>query len=162
MYTCRKTYGHEQGWSVAFRQWRAQSHCSYLHGYALSFSFEFECEELDDKNWCVDFGGLKELKAQLQSFFDHKTLVAADDPELETFRELHRKRLVDLQVLPQVSCEAFARHAHSMAEAWLQTTPHRDRVRVRSVEVREHGANSASYISSSISSRNVSPNATRE
>lgn len=148
MYTCRKTYGHEQGWSVAFRQWRADSHCSYIHGYALSFSFEFECDELDQKNWCVDFGGLKDLKAQLQDFFDHKTLVASDDPELETFRDLQRKGLVDLQVLPQVSCEAFARHAHMMAQEWLNTTPNRGRVRVRSVEVREHGSNSATYISS--------------
>ena len=30
-----KTYGHDLGLSVAFRQWRADSHCRYLHGYAI-------------------------------------------------------------------------------------------------------------------------------
>ena len=33
---------------VAYRQWRADSHCKYLHGYSLSFKFEFECDELDE------------------------------------------------------------------------------------------------------------------
>ena len=27
---------------VAYRQWRADSHCNKIHGYALSFKFEFE------------------------------------------------------------------------------------------------------------------------
>lgn len=35
----------------------------------------------------VDFGGLKELRAILEGTFDHKTVVAADDPELAWFRE---------------------------------------------------------------------------
>ena len=31
-----KTYGHEEGLSCCFRQWRAtHSHCRLLHGYAL-------------------------------------------------------------------------------------------------------------------------------
>ena len=35
MYRSSKTYGHEIGLSAAFRQWRAQSHCRLIHGYAL-------------------------------------------------------------------------------------------------------------------------------
>ena len=58
-----KTYGHERGLSCAFRQPNAShSHCSLLHGYALAFTFVFECTELDDKNWGVYFGGLNDLK----------------------------------------------------------------------------------------------------
>ena len=37
-----KTYGHDLGLSCCFRQWGASSHCRFLHGYALSFSFTFE------------------------------------------------------------------------------------------------------------------------
>ena len=51
-----KTYGHDLGFSAAFRQWRADSHCKYIHGYALAFRFEFEADELDVRNWVVDFG----------------------------------------------------------------------------------------------------------
>lgn len=107
-YLSTKTYGHEVGLSATFRQWRAKSHCRLLHGYSLSFRFEFEANTLDDKNWVVDFGGLKELRAILEDTFDHKTVVAADDPELEWFREAARRGLADIVVLPAVGCEKFA------------------------------------------------------
>ena len=65
-YYSTKTYGHEEGLSCMFRQPLAtHSHCSLLHGYALSFSFKFGCNHLDDKNWVVDFGDLKDLKAKI-------------------------------------------------------------------------------------------------
>ena len=52
--------------SCAFRQWRADhSHCHYLHGYQLKAKYWFGCKELDNKNWAVDFGGLKDLKEGL-------------------------------------------------------------------------------------------------
>ena len=83
-YYSTKTYGHEEGLSCAFRQPLAtHSHCSLLHGYALSFSFKFGCEQLDDKNWVVDFGGLKELKAWLKDNFDHKITVSKDDEQID-------------------------------------------------------------------------------
>ena len=67
--------------SCAFRQWRAShSHCKFLHGYQLKTKLWFGASSLDDRNWCVDFGGLKELKSKLQHVFDHTTTVAADDP----------------------------------------------------------------------------------
>lgn len=53
-----KKYGHERGLSAAFRQWRADSHCKFLHGYSLEFEFEFGAHELDERNWVVDFGGI--------------------------------------------------------------------------------------------------------
>jgi len=53
-----KTYNHNEGLSCCFRQWRADSHCKLLHGYALAFKFVFATRELDARNWCYDFGGL--------------------------------------------------------------------------------------------------------
>jgi hypothetical protein len=58
-YISTKTY--KQLGPVAYRQWRADSHCNLIHGYAMSFHFEFEADTLDARNWVTDFGGLKPL-----------------------------------------------------------------------------------------------------
>jgi 6-pyruvoyltetrahydropterin/6-carboxytetrahydropterin synthase len=141
-----KTYGHEVGISCAFRQWRAtHSHCQYLHGYALSFKFVFEATTLDDKNWVADFGDFKQLKQLLVNLFDHKTVVALDDPELAWFKESELKGLLQLTVLPGVGCEKFAEYAFHEAKS-LISTQYKGRVRIVSCEVAEHGANSAIYM----------------
>ena len=138
-----KTFGHELGFSCAFRQWRAHSHCRFLHGYALGFKFTFAAQQVDRCGWVVDFGGLKDLKGLLEDTFDHKTLVACDDPELERFKELHKAGVIHMLVVPATGCEAFARMAHCVTEQWLVDAGFSPRVRLVSVEVMEHGANSA-------------------
>lgn len=147
-YRSTKTFGHNLGISCAFRQWRADSHCNKIHGYALSFQFIFEAKTLDHRNWVVDFGGMSKLKQCLFDSFDHKYVVAQDDPEIETFKELHAKGLADVVILPAVGCERFAKTAYEMAQALIindiNKTGHN--VRIVSVEVREHGANSAIYM----------------
>ena len=84
-----KKYGHERGLSAAFRQWRAGSHCRFMHGYSLEFEFVFGTHELDENNWVVDFGSLKNLETWLRLNFDHRTLVASDDPMYSFFEEMH-------------------------------------------------------------------------
>jgi 6-pyruvoyltetrahydropterin/6-carboxytetrahydropterin synthase len=134
------------GLSCAFRQWRStQSHCRFLHGYALSVHLKFEADDLDERNWVVDFGGLKQLKEWLVQTFDHKTVVADDDPEISWFREAHRRGVIDLVTVPAVGCERFAQLVWTVANAWLQDNDYAPRCRVVEVEVREHGANSAIY-----------------
>ncbi len=151
-YRSTKTYGHEVGLSACFRQWRAtHSHCRYLHGYALAITLTFEADELDHRNWVQDFGGLKEIKELLVRTFDHKTVVAFDDPDLEVFYKLCRDGIIDLVTIPAVGCEAFAKYVFEQVEAWLAKQASDDlldepRVMLASVEVREHGANSASYL----------------
>lgn len=140
-----KTYGHDLGFSVAFRQWRAHSHCRLLHGYSLGFRFEFAANDLDERNWVVDFGGLKGLKAMLEDNFDHKTIVSEDDPELAWFQDGANRGILDLVVLPAVGCEKFAEFIFECAEVWLLDAGFSPRCRLVSVEVKEHGANSAIY-----------------
>lgn len=140
-----KTYGHDLGLSAAFRQWKADSHCKYIHGYALAFRFEFEAEELDYRNWVVDFGGLKGLKKMLEDTFDHKLVVAKDDPELEWFREAQRRGIADIVEIEAGGCERFAELVFVRAEKWLQEAGFSPRCKLLSVEVKEHGANSAIY-----------------
>jgi 6-pyruvoyltetrahydropterin/6-carboxytetrahydropterin synthase len=149
MYQSTKTYGHEVGLSCAFRQWRADSHCQYIHGYALAFKFVFEASELDYRNWVVDFGGLKPLKNLLEKTFDHKLVLAEDDPALEYFIQGHQKGFLDIMTLPNVGCEAFAKEGFMYAVNVIKNLGHADRVRVVSCEVSEHGANSAVYVNES-------------
>jgi 6-pyruvoyltetrahydropterin/6-carboxytetrahydropterin synthase len=145
IYRSTKTYGHGEGLSCCFRQWRAtHSHCSLLHGYALSFVFVFATRELDQRNWCFDFGGLKDVKAWLHYMFDHTTLVAADDPHLAAFEALRRARLAELRILPAVGCEAIAKQTFDYVADYV-TTVAGSRVWLESVEVREHSGNSAIY-----------------
>ena len=143
-YKSTKTYDHNVGLACAFRQWRAESHCKYLHGYALAIRFEFACEELDIRNWTVDFGSLKSLKGWLEDTFDHKLLVAEDDPHIDYFRAMDGV-LWQLRVVPATGCEKFAEMIYGATEVWLKDNGYAPRVRLVSVEVREHGANSAIY-----------------
>ena len=144
MFRSTKHYGHEVGLSACFRQWRADSHCRLLHGYALAFTFVFEAKELDHRNWVVDFGGLDWLKGELRNAFDHKLVVAADDPELEYFKGLEERGLAHVAIFRNVGCEAFAQIGFRMAQEAISSQLHR--VKVVSCEVREHGANSAIFM----------------
>jgi 6-pyruvoyltetrahydropterin/6-carboxytetrahydropterin synthase len=103
---------------------------------------QFAGEKLDEKNWIVDFGGLKELKGWLKTMFDHTYLVAKDDPELDTFIDLAKKDLVDLRVVDAVGCERFAELVFDKAQDIVQQI-YGNRCWVESVTVREHESNSA-------------------
>ena len=140
-----KHYGHNIGLSAVFRQPNADhSHCHLLHGYSLQFKFTFGCDELDNKNWAVDFGGLKPLKKWLEDTFDHKTVIDINDPHLNDFRILETKDLCSVVVLDGVGAEKFAEHAFHFADDLIKTKTN-GRCWVHSVECAEHGANSAIY-----------------
>ena len=145
IYLSTKKYGHQIGLSAVFRQPNADhSHCSFLHGYSLAFTFTFGCNELDNKNWAVDFGGLKPLKKWLEETFDHRTVIDINDPYLNDFRILETKQLCQLTVLDGVGAEKFAEHAFNFADKLIREKTD-NRCYVVRVECAEHGANSAIY-----------------
>jgi 6-pyruvoyltetrahydropterin/6-carboxytetrahydropterin synthase len=135
-YLSTKTYGNDRGFSCCFRQWRStHSHCSLLHGYSIGIRLVFESSTLDDRNWVMDFGGLKAFKDWAEYMFDHTLIIARDDPHLVTFQQLNdiitlntgfnlestvpneRGAVCDLRVVEAVGCEKFAELAyHTMAE----------------------------------------------
>ena len=139
-----KTYSHSTGHSCAFRQWKADSHCNLIHGYALQFEFTFGGDELDESNWIVDFGGLKPLKAWLEDTFDHKVVLDKDDPELHHFESLQLNKLAELTMLDGVGVEKFSEHAFMFADKLVKDMT-KNRCFVVSCECAEHGANSAIY-----------------
>lgn len=155
-YGSSKAYAHSVGLSCCFRQWRSKhSHCQYLHGYAISVKIEFESAHLDERNWVQDFGGLKGVKTWLAETFDHKTLVAVDDPKISIFRELHQAQLIQLVEVPSTGCEAFARIIFETVREMVEGPKfERDanrndlgvnRIVVSKVTVSEHEGNSATY-----------------
>ncbi len=149
-----KTYGSNLGLTTCFRQHRAKSHCRFLHGYSLEIKLIFGADELDENGWVADFGGLRHIKQWLEAMFDHKTLVAMDDPDLETFEILDKQGLIQAMYVPATGCEAFAKQIYEYITQWLPSQKWamisdeqggHQRVKLISVEVREHGANSAIY-----------------
>jgi hypothetical protein len=94
--------------------------------------------------------------------FDHTTLIAKDDPFLETFKVLselkvteggsliEEGRVCDLRVVDAVGCERFSELAYNKMQEFLEGQKGlglllNETVRVKSVEVFEHDANSAIY-----------------
>jgi 6-pyruvoyltetrahydropterin/6-carboxytetrahydropterin synthase len=115
-----------------------------MHGYSLGFRFTFEAEQLDERNWVQDFGGLKEVKAWLDTQFDHTTVIAEDDPMLDRFKAMAgwsnnpdldgkpdevqqhphpNQGVIDLRVVPAVGCEAFAQMVYEHVSQWLKDEP---------------------------------------
>ena len=137
--------------SCAFRQPQAKSHCRFLHGYRLTAKFWFSCNELDENNWVVDFGGLKGLKDKLQQHFDHTTIISKHDPFLDDFNALNRKGIIDLRIDDEVGIEMFAKKCFDIADIYISAMTN-DRCNVEKVEVWEHESNSATYTNKHVQS----------
>jgi 6-pyruvoyltetrahydropterin/6-carboxytetrahydropterin synthase len=169
-YLSTKTYGNDRGLSCCFRQWRStHSHCSLLHGYSIGIKLIFESETLDDRNWVMDFGGLKAFKEWSEYTFDHTLVVAEDDPHRKMFEKMAELGLqdqggvCDVRIVEGVGCEKFAELAYKEMETILHIFktgntyycpngktfdaryPVGQGVKLRSVEVFEHAGNSAVY-----------------
>lgn len=143
----RSTKTFHQAFPVAYRQWRADSHCNVLHGYALSVHLEFGANDLDARNWVVDFGSLKPLKGQLEDWFDHKLLVAQDDPHFDVLTSPGVAHVAAVTTVEKTGCEGIAdfifEHLNDRDAGWLKTYGYSGRVLCTKVEVRETDANMA-------------------
>jgi 6-pyruvoyltetrahydropterin/6-carboxytetrahydropterin synthase len=149
-YTSTKLF---DGYSTVFRQWKAdETHCKYLHGYAISFRVWFT-GDLDHRNWVWDFGGMKRAKntidgMQPKDYFawllDHTTVIAEDDPHLDLFRLMDNDSLIQLRIIPATGCERFAEFLYSKINEFLAVETN-GRVKALKIEVYEHEKNSASY-----------------
>ena len=143
-YFSTKTYN--QIGPVSYRQWRSDSHCNLIHGYALSFHFEFEADTLDARNWVTDFGGLRPLKDKLEEWFDHTLLVAQDDPHREAMLNLGKLGIAKITEVERTGCEGLADFLYEYINTiFLPScgTSEAERVWCTRVEVRETGSNMA-------------------
>jgi 6-pyruvoyltetrahydropterin/6-carboxytetrahydropterin synthase len=143
-YEVEKHYGHDLGLSCVYRQWRADSHCSMLHGYSLAFTLTFSAAVLDKNGWVIDFGSMKPLKSWLCAMFDHTLLVASEDPAYDVLMRLNIDKIADARWLEEVGCEAFAEITAKAAMSLLDFD--KGRVWLKSVRCAEHSGNSATWI----------------
>ncbi len=56
--------------------------CASIHGYDREVEFTFAGSP-DEHGWIVPFGELKPIKEFLEYYFDHVTVLPADDPRLD-------------------------------------------------------------------------------
>jgi 6-pyruvoyltetrahydropterin/6-carboxytetrahydropterin synthase len=140
-----KTFGVDRGLSCSFRQWKAtDSSSEYIHGCSLGFKFIFEAHTLDDKNWVYNIKNATWIEEYLEHAFGDTLVIAQDDPLLPRFIELEQNGACDLRVMPAVGCEKFAELVHRDISYRVREETDA-RVRLKSVEVFEHGSTSAVY-----------------
>ena len=142
------------GYSTVFRQWKAEdTHCSFLHGYGISFKITFE-GGLDERNWVWDFGHAKRSKYLIDGMtpkvwmdylLDHTTLIAEDDPYMDNFKQMDKDGIIQLRILPSTGCERFAEYLYNKLNPWVESDS-KGKVKIIQVEVKEHEKNSALYI----------------
>jgi len=141
------------GFSCCFRQWKAdETHCKFLHGYAVSFRITFE-GELDHKNWVWDFGGMKRAKtlidgmqpkAWMDYMFDHTVIIAKDDPYVEEFKIMDEAGVAQVRIVEATGAEKFAEFIYHKINNFVKEETS-GRVKVSNVEVMENTKNSAIY-----------------
>lgn len=148
MFRTEKVY---DGFSTVFRQHKAHgTHCKFLHGYAVKITVGFK-GELDYRNWVFDFGGMKRTKTTIDDknpkewlnyMFDHTTIVAEDDPELDAFKDLEKRGVIQLRILKNTGAERFAEYIfHKLSEFIKKETD--SRVSISYVIFSENSKNSA-------------------
>ena len=147
VYKYVSTKEYHNAFPCAYRQWRADSHCNLIHGYAFSMKFYFGTDDLDARSWAADYGGLKELKNFLEDQFDHTTLCSSDDPEIDWYKEAEKRGIMKLTILSKLGCESLADYLYKyvngvfIPEMWGEGES--NRLWCFRVEVRETLANMA-------------------
>ena len=133
------------GYSTCFRQWKAENtHCKYLHGYAVSFRVWFE-GDLDERNWVFDFGGMKRAKNTIEGMAPKDYFAyLLDHTYLEEIKQMDADGIIQLRILPATGCERFAEFLYDTINGFLKKETD-GRVKATKVEVYEHERNSASY-----------------
>ena len=99
MYKSTKKIGpistNHRNWHALYNENRDSRHCSLIHGYSRIVEFVF-VGKTDACQWVVDFGNLKDVKKWLEERWDHKTLIASDDPQLDKIVEMDHAGIIDL------------------------------------------------------------------
>lgn len=119
-------------------------HCAGIHGYDRSVHFVF-AGEVDEYGWIYPFGDLKPVKEFLEYYFDHVTVLGADDPRLEQLTDAAIGpvgMLNNLRLLPHgCSMEMSALFVWERVNAYIYHTTG-GRCYVERVEIKEHERNS--------------------
>ena len=134
--------------TTGHRQWRDTGHCSYVHGYGRYVRITFEATELDERGWVMDFGDLRDVKSWIESEWDHRTLIAADDPVISELKALEEVGGINLNILPEgylPGIEESCRYLYDKLNPMIQRKTN-NRVEITRVECWETEKNQAEYV----------------
>ena len=134
--------------TTGHRQWRDKGHCSYVHGYGRYVRLTFEATELDERGWVMDFGDLKGVKSWIESEWDHRTLIAADDPVIPELKALEKVGGINLNILPEgylPGIEESCRYLYDKLNPVIQRKTN-NRVEITRVEIWETEKNQGEYV----------------
>ena len=134
--------------TTGHRQWRDKGHCSYVHGYGRYVRLTFEATELDERGWVMDFGDLRDVKSWIESEWDHRTLIAADDPAIPELKTLEEVGGINLNILPEgylPGIEESCRYLYDKLNPVIQRKTN-NRVEITRVEIWETEKNQAEYV----------------
>ena len=119
-------------------------HCASIHGYDRSVELTFS-GEVDEHGWIFPFGpDLKPVKEFLEYYFDHVTVLPADDPRLSNIEGAAQPGgpLAELRILPSgVSMEMSSLFIWEHVNHYIMQKTD-NRVFVEKVKVFEHERNS--------------------
>ena len=133
--------------STGHRQWKDDKHCKFVHGYGRYVEFTFACNERDERGLVMDFGNLKDVKKWLEYEWDHKLLIAYDDPLLDEFISLERKGGCNLNIMSSKygpGIEDSCRYVYDKVSPMIAELTD-GRVWIEKVRVYEHENNWAEY-----------------
>ena len=133
--------------STSHRQWKDDGHCSFAHGYGRYVEFTVACEERDERGWVMDVGDLRDIKQWLEDEWDHRLLIAHDDPLLGTFQGLHKLGGVNLNIMFEgygPGIEDSCKYVYDNINPMIQKKT-KGRVWIEKVRVYEHENNWSEY-----------------
>lgn len=135
MYVDTKTFPKTLGLTICVRDWRSRRRARFLHGGALTIGITFEAEALDGTGRVVDLDAVDALRDWIMETFDHKTLIASDDPALNVFEGLHDAGLIELVEIDCTTLPSIAAMIGERAEGWIVESSYSPRVRLGGVSI---------------------------
>ena len=108
----------------------------------------FEATELDERGWVMDFGDLRGVKNWIEDEWDHRTLIAADDPVIPELKILEEVGGINLNILPEgylPGIEESCRYLYDKLNPIIQRKTN-NRVEITRVEIWETEKNQAEYV----------------
>lgn len=121
--------------------------CASVHGYDREVEFTF-AGDVDEMGWIVPFGELKAVKDFLEYYFDHVTVLPANDPRLDKLCSVHSELMEEggilgtLRILPSgVSMEMSSLFVWEHVNHYIYKITD-GRCYVAKVQIFEHDRNS--------------------
>ena len=140
MITCEKTYADIP---FAHRQHRHDGHCAFLHGHNWTIIITFDCKELDENGFVVDFGKLGYIRDWIEEHLDHACVFNDDDPLKDELIN-SAPQAFKPYVVKNCSCEGMAKHLYEVFNPMVARETG-GRVRVEKIKVLEDSRNCATY-----------------